>query len=69
MKDRSDKFDSMFQEESEKIRLDEAGWKARCAAARVPVVPAHPHGKAGGGGGGRGTPPWAGAVGCGPDGG
>lgn len=28
-KDKADRFDTMFDEEVNKIRLDEAGWKAR----------------------------------------
>jgi hypothetical protein len=28
-KDKADKFDIMFDEEVNKIRLDETGWKAR----------------------------------------
>jgi hypothetical protein len=29
-KDRADRFDMMYDEEVNKIRLDETGWKARC---------------------------------------
>lgn len=29
VKEKSDKFDTMFSEETEKIRLDESGWKSR----------------------------------------
>eukprot|EP00983_Pelagomonas_calceolata_P052885 1143057-Pelagomonas_calceolata.AAC.1 len=42
-KDRADRFDSMYDEEVNKIRLDETGWKGRCvcvcvcARARVPA--------------------------------
>ncbi len=32
-KDRADRFDTMFDEEVNKIRLDETGWKGRCAAS------------------------------------
>lgn len=30
MKDKADKFDTMYEEEAQKIRLNEAGWKGRC---------------------------------------
>ncbi len=36
IKDKSDKFDTMFAEETEKIRLDETGWKSRCALLALP---------------------------------
>ncbi len=29
LKDKSDRFDTMFEEETGKIRLDEQGWKQR----------------------------------------
>lgn len=29
MKDKADRFDTMFEEEATKIRLDESGWKQR----------------------------------------